>query len=96
MEHRGFLSRVMVRRTKREVTDKNGNPIFVRRQVHTQSFQLALSERTFYEKLTEYLREGYNVAGVGNGEDTHYKSTARNWICNDYISKDYVFKHPGN
>ncbi len=58
----------MVRRTKREVTDKNGNPIFVRRQVHTQSFQLALSERTFYEKLTEYLREGYNVAGVGNGE----------------------------
>ena len=68
MEHRGFLSRVMVRRTKREVTDKNGNPIFVRRQVHTQSFQLALSERTFYEKLTEYLREGYNVAGIGNGE----------------------------
>ena len=27
MEHRGFLSRVMIRRTKREVTDKNGNPI---------------------------------------------------------------------
>ncbi len=68
MEHRGFLSRVMIRRTKREVTDKNGNPIFVRRQVHTQSFQLALPERTFYEKLTEYLREGYNVAGVGNGQ----------------------------
>jgi len=68
MEHRGFLSRVMIRRTKREVTDKNGNPIFMRRQVHTQSFQLALSERNFYEKLTDYLREGYNVAGVGNGE----------------------------
>ena len=68
MEHRGFLSRVMIRRTKREVTDKNGNPIFMRRQVHTQSFQLALSERIFYEKLTVYLREGYNVAGVGNGE----------------------------
>ena len=68
LEHRGFLSRVMIRRTKREVTDKNGNPIFMRRQVHTQSFQLALTERTFYEKLTEYLRAGYNVAGVGNGE----------------------------
>ena len=68
MEHRGFLSRVMIRRTKREVTDKNGNPIFMRRQVHTQSFQLALSERNFYEKLTDYLREGYNVAGVGDGQ----------------------------
>lgn len=68
MEHRGFLNRVMIRRTKKEVTDKNGHPIFMRRQVHTQSFQLSLSERTFYENLTEYLREGYNIAGVGNGE----------------------------
>jgi len=68
MQNRGLLSRVMIRRNKREVTDKNGNPIFMRRQVHTQSFQLALSERTFYEQLTEYLREGYNVAGVGNGQ----------------------------
>lgn len=68
MEHRNFLNRVMIRRTKREVTDKNGNPIFMRRQVHTQSFQLSLSERIFYEKLTEYLREGYNVAGVGTGQ----------------------------
>lgn len=55
----------MFRRTKREVTDAEGNPIFMRRQVHTQSFPLAAKERWFYDRLTEYLREGYGVAGVG-------------------------------
>lgn len=64
IEHRSFLNRVMIRRTKREVTDKNGNPLFMRRQVNTQSFRLSMHERNFYEKLTEYLREGYNAAGV--------------------------------
>ena len=69
--HRGFLSKVMIRRTKREVTDKNGNPIFMRRQVHTQSFQLAMREQAFYDKLTEYLKEGYSRAGIGeNGKTT--------------------------
>lgn len=67
LEHRSFLSRVMIRRTKREVTDKNGIPLFMRRQVNTQSFRLSITERMFYERLTEYLREGYNVAGVNDG-----------------------------
>src|SRR5208283_4208843 len=66
--HRGFLSKVMIRRTKRDVTDKNGDPIFMRRQVHTQSFQLAMRERLFYDKLTEYLKEGYTQAGLGDDE----------------------------
>ncbi len=66
--HRGFLSRVMVRRTKRDVTDKNGSPIFMRRQVQTQSFQLAMRERLFYDKLTEYLKEGYTQAGFDKAE----------------------------
>ncbi len=66
--HGGFLSRVMVRRTKRDVTDKNGSPIFMRRQVQTQSFQLAMRERLFYDKLTEYLKEGYTQAGLDKAE----------------------------
>ncbi len=66
--HRGFLNRVMVRRTKREVTDRNGNPIFMRRQVQTQSFQLSMRESLFYDKLTEYLREGYTHAGIGDSK----------------------------
>ncbi|MBN2391966.1 MAG: DEAD/DEAH box helicase family protein [Anaerolineae bacterium] len=65
LNHRGLLNRVMIRRTKREVTDAQGAPIFMRRQVITQTFAMSLRERRFYERLTEYLREGYSVAGVG-------------------------------
>jgi SNF2 family DNA or RNA helicase len=69
-ENRGLLSRVMFRRTKREVTDVQGNPIFMRRQVTTQKFQLSMREQKFYDKLTEYLKEGYNAAGFGQDRTT--------------------------
>ena len=62
--HRGLLSRVMIRRTKREVTDVQGNPIFCRRQVSTETFSLSPRERNFYERLSDYLREGYDAAGI--------------------------------
>ncbi len=65
-EHRSLLNRVMIRRTKREVTDKNGKPVFMRRQVHTQQFKQSSREQIFYERLTEYLKEGYSAAGIGN------------------------------
>lgn len=64
-QHHGLLNRVMIRRTKREITDTEGNPIFRRRQVHTQRFALGPRERNFYDRLSEYLREGYNAAGIG-------------------------------
>jgi superfamily II DNA or RNA helicase len=70
LDHRGLLNRVMVRRTKRDVTDAHGKPIFMRRQVHTQTFPLAARERAFYDRLTEYLREGYGVAGLGEKRTT--------------------------
>ncbi len=69
--HRGLLGRIMTRRTKREVTDAKGDPIFRRRQVHTEHFSLAPKERYFYDKLSDYLREGYNAAGI------HQKRTTR-------------------
>lgn len=69
-DHRGLLNRVMFRRIKREVTDVDGNPIFMKRNVHSQKFSLSMREQRFYEKLTEYLREGYNVAGVGQDKTT--------------------------
>ena len=68
--HRGLLSRVMTRRTKREVTDVEGNPIFRRRQVHTELFNLAPRERFFYDRLSDYLREGYNAAGINQKRTT--------------------------
>lgn len=70
LDHRGLLNRVMIRRTKRKATDADGNPIFMRRQVHTQSFPLAARERAFYDSLTEYLREGYNAAGIDQAKTT--------------------------
>ncbi len=69
-DHRGLLNRVMFRRTKREVTDAQGNPVFMRRKVHSQKFSLSLKEQRFYERLTEYLKEGYNAAGIGQSKTT--------------------------
>ena len=70
LDHRGLLGRVMFRRTKKEVADAHGNPIFMRRQVHTQKFQLSMREQRFYDRLTEYLREGYDAAGAGQDKTT--------------------------
>lgn len=69
-DHRGLLNRVMFRRIKREVTDAEGNPIFMRRKVHTQLFQLSLREQRFYDKVTAYLKEGYSAAGLGSSRTT--------------------------
>jgi superfamily II DNA or RNA helicase len=70
LDHRGLLSRVMIRRIKREVTDAEGQPLFMRRQVHSQVFAMAHRERVFYDQLTEYLREGYGAAGIGQAKTT--------------------------
>ena len=69
-DHRGILGRVMIRRTKREVTDADGVPIFRRRQVNTERFPLAPREREFYDRLSEYLREGYTAAGINQSRTT--------------------------
>jgi superfamily II DNA or RNA helicase len=70
LDHRGLLNRVMIRRIKREVTDAEGQPLFMRRQVHSQVFTMAHRERQFYEQLTDYLREGYGAAGLGEARTT--------------------------
>lgn len=64
VRHRSLLNRVMIRRTKREVVDAEGRPLFMRRQVQTETFEPALREQRFYEQLTDYLRTGYEAAGV--------------------------------
>ena len=68
--HRSLLNRVMYRRTKREVTNARGEPIFMRRQVHSQIFDQATKERIFYDRLTEYLKEGYSAAGINDTKTT--------------------------
>lgn len=62
LDNRHRLNAVMFRRTQADACDAHGEPLFCRRQVHTQAFHLSESERRFYDALMEYLADGYNLA----------------------------------
>ena len=62
VENRHRLNTVMFRRTKADACRPDGDPLFARRWVHTESFLMCDEERRFYEKLREYLEEGFNLA----------------------------------
>ncbi|WP_315722372.1 MULTISPECIES: DEAD/DEAH box helicase [unclassified Bradyrhizobium] len=62
VENRHRLNTVMFRRTKADACQPDGSPLFARRWVHTESFLMAQGERLFYEKLREYLEDGFDLA----------------------------------
>lgn len=62
LDNRHRLNAVMFRRTQADACDANGDPLFARRQVHTQGFHLRDDERRFYDALMEYLGDGYDLA----------------------------------
>lgn len=62
LESRHRLNSVMFRRTKADACRPDGNPLFARRLVHTESFVMRKDEARFYEKLQEYLRDGFDLA----------------------------------
>ena len=62
VDNRHRLNAVVVRRTKADACDSDGNPLFARRVVHTEGFSLGPAEKQFYEALQDYLRDGYNAA----------------------------------
>ncbi|MDR3298575.1 MAG: DEAD/DEAH box helicase family protein [Candidatus Accumulibacter sp.] len=62
LENRHRLNTVMFRRTKADACQPDGSPLFARRWVHTESFVMNPGERLFYEKLREYLEEGFDLA----------------------------------
>lgn len=62
VENRHRLNTVMFRRTKADACRPDGEPLFARRWVHTESFLMSDEERRFYEKLREYLEDGFNLA----------------------------------
>jgi len=62
LQHRHRLNTVMFRRTKADACQPDGSPLFARRWVHTESFLMGPEERLFYEKLREYLEDGFNLA----------------------------------
>ncbi|MEY9722101.1 SNF2 family DNA or RNA helicase [Sinorhizobium fredii] len=62
VEQRHRLNTVMFRRTKADACRPDGDPLFARRWVHTESFLMGDQERRFYEKLREYLEDGFDLA----------------------------------
>lgn len=66
--NRHRLNTVVIRRTKADACDPEGNTLFARRQVVTKSFHLGESEKLFYEKLNDYLREGFALASRSKGK----------------------------
>lgn len=62
VENRHRLNTVMFRRTKADACQPDGSPLFARRWVHTESFVMNQGERLFYEKLREYLEDGFDLA----------------------------------
>ena len=68
LEQRHRLNTVMFRRTKADACQPDGSPLFARRWVHTESFVMGEEERRFYEKLREYLEDGFNLARRQGGK----------------------------
>jgi superfamily II DNA or RNA helicase len=62
VENRHRLNTVMFRRTKADACQPDGSPLFARRWVHTESFVMNPDERLFYEKLREYLEDGFDLS----------------------------------
>jgi len=62
LNNRHRLNTVMFRRSKADACQPDGAPLFARRWVHTESFLMNPDERRFYEKLREYLQDGFNLA----------------------------------
>jgi len=62
VENRHRLNTVMFRRTKADACQPDGSALFARRWVHTESFVMSEGERRFYEKLREYLEDGFDLA----------------------------------
>lgn len=59
VEHRHRLNAVVFRRTKADACDANGDLLFARRAVSTDSFTMSDTERKFYKALRTYLEDGF-------------------------------------
>ncbi|MBC7221233.1 DEAD/DEAH box helicase family protein [Candidatus Bipolaricaulota bacterium] len=59
---RSQVARVAIRRTKREILDETGKPVFVQRHVRTLPVEFTPAEEELYQAVTAYVAEGYNLA----------------------------------
>jgi len=56
------LNHVVIRRTKADACKPDGETLFARRWVHTEAFPMTETEKTFYQKLNDYLEDGFDLA----------------------------------
>jgi len=68
LDNRHRLNAVVIRRTKADACAQDGSPLFLRRDVHTESFNLSEKEKEFYDSLLDYLRDGYNLAAQNGAQ----------------------------
>jgi superfamily II DNA or RNA helicase len=64
VNNRHRLNAVVIRRTKADACAQDGSPLFLRRTVHTEAFNLSREEKVFYNALLDYLRDGYRLAAA--------------------------------
>lgn len=69
VDNRHRLNAVVIRRTKADACDSHGDPLFARRQVHTEGFPLSEREKVFYKALLDYLNDGYAMAEQLGGKN---------------------------
>ena len=62
VEERHRLNPYLFRRTKADACRPDGSTLFARRWVHTEAFSMSGVERRFYQRLNEYLRDGFALA----------------------------------
>ena len=58
----GNIARVTIRRTKKEILDEKGRPVFVQREVGTRPVTFSPQEEELYRAVTDYVAKGYNLA----------------------------------
>ncbi len=62
MKNRQNLNEIMIRQRKIDITDEEGNPLFVKRIVSALRYEPSEEEHHFFILLTHYLRGGYKIA----------------------------------
>lgn len=72
LKNRAKLGQIMIRQRKIDVTDEQGNPLFVKRIVNALRYTPSVDEAEFFRRLNHYLVSGYKTAEQGSGK--HFRA----------------------
>lgn len=68
LEKRYRLNNIIFRRTKADACRPDGSTLFARRLVHTESFLMSDEEKVFYNSLSDYITDGFDLAKKQGGK----------------------------